>query len=171
MTNEEIKFYRECWLQQRYNTERRSKKADKPFQFLLTFDEWMKIWLESGKLSERGRTRGCYVMSRNNDSGNYEVGNVFIQKFEDNVTQAQLGVTKPERTEKHRRSISERMRNQIAWNKGVAASEDAKRNMSAAKVGKPNPSVSALKTCPHCGKVGGASAMTRYHFDNCKRKE
>ncbi len=27
------------------------------------------------------------------------------------------------------------------------------------------------KTCPHCGKVGGASMMTRWHFDNCKFKE
>lgn len=25
--------------------------------------------------------------------------------------------------------------------------------------------------CPHCGKVGGASAMKRWHFDNCKQKE
>lgn len=23
--------------------------------------------------------------------------------------------------------------------------------------------------CPHCGKVGGKSAMKRYHFDNCKK--
>ena len=23
-------------------------------------------------------------------------------------------------------------------------------------------------TCPHCRKVGGASGMTRYHYDNCK---
>jgi len=24
--------------------------------------------------------------------------------------------------------------------------------------------------CPHCGKTGGAIAMTRWHFDNCKEK-
>ena len=24
--------------------------------------------------------------------------------------------------------------------------------------------------CPHCGKVGGRNALTRYHFDNCKHK-
>lgn len=24
--------------------------------------------------------------------------------------------------------------------------------------------------CPHCGKIGGASNMTRYHFNNCKNK-
>ncbi|AUR86066.1 nuclease associated modular domain 3 protein [Vibrio phage 1.081.O._10N.286.52.C2] len=26
-------------------------------------------------------------------------------------------------------------------------------------------------TCPHCNKTGRGSAMKRYHFDNCKRKE
>ena len=25
-------------------------------------------------------------------------------------------------------------------------------------------------TCPHCGKIGGGSAMMRWHFDNCKNK-
>lgn len=25
--------------------------------------------------------------------------------------------------------------------------------------------------CPHCGKEGGASPMTRYHFDNCKHRQ
>lgn len=23
-------------------------------------------------------------------------------------------------------------------------------------------------TCSHCGKIGGASGMTRWHFDKCK---
>jgi len=27
-----------------------------------------------------------------------------------------------------------------------------------------------LTTCPHCAKVGGLSAMKKYHFNNCKRK-
>jgi hypothetical protein len=26
-------------------------------------------------------------------------------------------------------------------------------------------------TCPHCGKTGGVSNLTRYHFDNCKGKK
>lgn len=26
------------------------------------------------------------------------------------------------------------------------------------------------RTCPHCGLEGKGGAMTRYHFDNCKRK-
>ena len=27
------------------------------------------------------------------------------------------------------------------------------------------------KTCPHCGKIGGAITMPRWHFDNCKEKQ
>lgn len=26
-----------------------------------------------------------------------------------------------------------------------------------------------IKICPHCGKSGGGSNMTRYHFDKCKK--
>jgi group I intron endonuclease len=26
-------------------------------------------------------------------------------------------------------------------------------------------------TCPHCGKTGGISGMTRWHFDNCRSKD
>lgn len=28
-----------------------------------------------------------------------------------------------------------------------------------------------LTTCPHCGKIGGKSAMKRYHFDNCRMRK
>ena len=30
------------------------------------------------------------------------------------------------------------------------------------------PKVRAKTCCPHCGKIGDVSGMTRYHFDNCK---
>jgi ribosomal protein L32 len=45
--------------------------------------------------------------------------------------------------------------------KGKHKSEEAKAAMR-----KPKP----LKTCPHCGKTGGANTITRYHFDNCKHR-
>lgn len=35
---------------------------------------------------------------------------------------------------------------------------------------KKNPRKYRITTCPHCGKSGGQPNMTRYHFDNCKRK-
>jgi hypothetical protein len=52
--------------------------------FRLTFDEWMSIWLASGKWDRRGWRRGQFVMARPGDKGAYEIGNVIICLAEDN---------------------------------------------------------------------------------------
>lgn len=54
----------------------------------LSFERWFEIWLDSGHWHKRGRGAGKYVMSRKNDSGHYEDGNVFIQSGEQNVKDA-----------------------------------------------------------------------------------
>ena len=41
----------------------------------------------------------------------------------------------------------------------VAKSAQSRTGMTYSKV-----------TCPHCGTIGGSSAMPRWHFDNCKIK-
>jgi hypothetical protein len=56
--------------------------------FDLTFEQWMKIWLESGKFSERGRRKGQYCMCRKLDKGGYSVGNVRIRMVEQNIEEA-----------------------------------------------------------------------------------
>jgi hypothetical protein len=70
---------------------------------------------------------------------------------------------------------------QTAWNKGLASElnpltgrprpertpEWSQRISEGNKgVKRPRPKVQ----CPHCGKVGDQSLMTRWHFDNCKVK-
>lgn len=68
-----------------------SKKFDRlgnNVKFLLSFDEWWAIWQASGKFAQRGRRKGDYVMSRVNDVGHYELGNVFIQTHSKNVADA-----------------------------------------------------------------------------------
>ena len=57
----------------------------------LSFDEWWDIWQQSGKWDQRGTSKGKYCMSRKNDTGAYELGNVFIQLSSDNVSQARVG--------------------------------------------------------------------------------
>jgi hypothetical protein len=52
--------------------------------FLLSFDQWQTLWLDSGKWSQRGPRQGQYVMARNGDSGPYAVGNVRICPVEEN---------------------------------------------------------------------------------------
>jgi len=70
---------------------------------------------------------------------------------------------------------------------GVCFSEDRKENISKGRKGKGigpcsdlrRASISAAKlnkqqtkvTCIHCNKIGGVSAMKRYHFDNCKHRK
>jgi ssDNA-binding Zn-finger/Zn-ribbon topoisomerase 1 len=51
----------------------------------------------------------------------------------------------------------------------------ARKGVAPATKGKSMPEVTKQKMrkpkekviCPHCGKIGGISAMTRHHFDNC----
>lgn len=62
-----------------------ARKVGTPF--LLTFEEWWRIWQDSGHWTERGRRRGQYVMSRPGDQGAYEVGNVVIRRAEENVAE------------------------------------------------------------------------------------
>lgn len=50
--------------------------------------------------------------------------------------------------------------------KNIVVSPETKEKLRMAKLGKLQP----LSTCPHCGKVGGASNMKRWHFENCKNK-
>lgn len=56
-------------------------------EFLLTFEEWINIWLDSGHLEERGHCRGQYVMARFGDKGPYAVGNVKIITAEENCSE------------------------------------------------------------------------------------
>ena len=49
-------------------------------------------------------------------------------------------------------------------NSGLKRSKETLKKMSEWQKGKSKPKL----TCPHCGKIGGNSNMTRYHFNNCK---
>lgn len=77
---------------QRGNAERRG------IPFLLTFDQWLTIWMESGRLTERGRGAEKYCMSRVSDCGSYEVGNVFIQTGRTNVSDGNIGKSMSQET-------------------------------------------------------------------------
>ena len=61
---------------------------------------------------------------------------------------------------------------------GREVSLEEREKISKALTGRKNPGVSKSltgidrpkTTCPHCGKQGGDGAMSRWHFDNCKKK-
>lgn len=72
---------------------RKQKRASivRRIGFLLSFREWIEIWTQSGKLDQRGRRRGQYVMARLKDRGPYKVGNVQIITNAENIRDAHEG--------------------------------------------------------------------------------
>lgn len=80
-----MKDYRSAFYSQR-NTAR-----ERGIEFLLTFDEWLQIWLDSGHLQERGRKCGQYCMARFGDKGPYAIGNVKIILHGENLREALVG--------------------------------------------------------------------------------
>jgi hypothetical protein len=56
--------------------------------------------------------------------------------------------------------------------KGIPTGPNGKKGIPTGPSGKQqNPAgKQRIVECPHCGKIGGINAMTRRHFDNCKKK-
>lgn len=87
--------YRDFYKQ--YTNHKASSKQ-RGIDFHLTYDQWLNIWLLSGKLNQRGK----YVMCRFNDVGPYSVNNVYIDLRTTNSRDTSMG--KPNvwtRQEKH----------------------------------------------------------------------
>lgn len=79
LTKNELRLAKKRYNDQRAYCRGRIDKLGNPIEFRLTFDQWLNIWLSSGHYHERGSRRAQYVMSRYNDLGHYEVGNVAIK--------------------------------------------------------------------------------------------
>jgi hypothetical protein len=79
---------KEKYLKQRYrlkkaSTKGRVDKLGNPIEFRLSFEEWTKLWNDAGLLPNRN-----YILSRVNDIGHYEVGNVYVNHNLLNVTES-----------------------------------------------------------------------------------
>jgi hypothetical protein len=125
----------------KYN-EHRANAKKRSIPFLLTFDEWVDIWLASGKWGQRGARKGQYVMARFGDKGAYEVGNVKICRAEEN--RAERNTNYPMKGERNpafgknywlgdtierRAKISERL-------SGVPKSDGTRKKMRATATGR-----------------------------------
>lgn len=137
----------------------RSKRSG--VEFLFTFEEWYKIWIDSGHWHERGCHKGQYVMARYEDKGPYAVGNVKIIKHEENgaerkfkfneeqksylsrvamgrkiSAEARLKISKANSGRKHTTEELQRMRlSNIGKNKGKIHSYETRQKMSKSKMG------------------------------------
>lgn len=75
-------------------TQHKINAKQRGIEFTLTYDEWWKIWEESGKWDLRGCKVGCYVMARKGDAGPYSKDNVLILSFYRNFIDGQQNITR-----------------------------------------------------------------------------
>lgn len=113
--------------------------------FLLTFEQWIKIWLDSGHWEERGRGFDKFCMARYGDKGPYAIGNVKIITNQENgeeqiftdetrkkMSNAGLG---RKFTLEHRKNLGLAQIGNTKWrgNIGRKNSEEVKEKMSQAR--------------------------------------
>jgi hypothetical protein len=94
---------KEAWVFQKCSAKRRG------IEFLLTFEEWLKVWTDSGHLHERGRRKHEYCMARNGDCGPYAVGNVSITTMEENGRLQTPPFLGRSLSDDHRKQVSQSM--------------------------------------------------------------
>jgi len=100
---------RRSTLMSKYKMQKQNATA-RGIPFLLSYEQWLNIWVDSGKLHERGRGANKFCMCRYGDIGSYEVGNVFIGTGRENVRDGNLG-----------KRMTQEVRNKISKaNKGKA---------------------------------------------------
>jgi hypothetical protein len=148
LTTEELQAAQRSYEGKKKGIWRRKDRTGLQLEMRLTFDQWLSIWLESGKILMRGVWKGQYCMARKGDLGHYEVGNVFIQLASENARDAKLG--RPG------------LKGRVSPTKGMKQTEESNLKRSAAKLAQPR------KPCPHCSKDFEPAAYGRFHGERCK---
>lgn len=154
------------------NTTTRLDKLGNRIEFRMSLSEWLDLWLSSDAWRTRlaKRNGSTAVISRINDIGHYEIGNVFIQSSGKNVADAERDYSAP----RARLILMNKARKgQTSFRKGHSLddlygrerSDSIKAKLSRTLTGMPKPT----STCPHCGKEGGRHLMQRWHFNNCPK--
>lgn len=107
--------YRAAYGQHKRDASRRG------ITFLFTFEEWYNLWLWSGKLEQRGRKKGQYVMARYGDKGPYSIANCKIILCEENHSEGSLGKHFPKSDETKQKLRLSQL--------GVKESEETKKKL------------------------------------------
>lgn len=114
----------------RYNDQKDNAKR-RGIPFLLTFEQWLQIWKDSGHLDQRGRKRDEYCMARYGDIGAYEVGNVHIILSSQNMSETVPYI----RTEEWKQDLSNRMKGKQYF-LGQKHSEETRQKISESNKGR-----------------------------------
>ena len=148
MNKYNMNIYKQRYYEHKQNANRRN------IPFLLTFEEWTNIWMNSGTWHLRGKGKGSYVMSRIGDIGAYEIGNVYINTQEQNASDTNKGTTF---TDEHCDKISMAL-------KGKKKSSTAVAKNAIAQLSRPK------YICQHCAKTISGAGNLKQHIAN-KHKE
>lgn len=149
MNANELKKARTAYLKQRYNCESGAKvdALGNRVRMLLTFEQWLDIWVSSGKFHLRGRTKGSYVMSRNGDIGHYEIGNVFIQQFSANVSESYKNRQRVYNSERQSATLSAQLHNpESSVRKALDSHEVKARKIASLKKSLADPSIRKFRS-------------------------
>ena len=120
-----LKKYKE----HRWSVKNRVDAQGNPIEFKLTFEQWKDIWINSGFWHLRGNKKGQYCMSRYNDIGHYEVGNVYIQPNAENTRQHNI-------TYSHSKETKEKIRLKRAMQVIPRGSDNSKAKAIMTPAGK-----------------------------------
>ncbi|NDP63517.1 hypothetical protein [Polaromonas sp.] len=154
LTDDELRKLRNAFnVQKKTQANRKPDRNGNAIRLTMFFEEWLNVWIDSGKIALRGSGRGKFCMSRKNDLGDYAIGNVEIKSCEENSREAKQG-----------RMVSQCTRNKMSASRAGCAKDKEHK----AKLSETHRSLPQVK-CPHCGTKGRkGGAMTRHHFDRCK---
>lgn len=120
-------------------------------------DEWANLTFENGL---DGGQIGCIIKEETRQKlSEAGKGRIHSEESKNKLSKSRMGM---KFSQEHREKLADAKR-------GSTLSEDHKMKISESMKGRPHQTKKT--TCPHCGLVGGATNMTRYHFDNCKLKE
>jgi len=149
-------------MQHAYRSQGYSAK-ERNIEFNLTWQEWITWWIDTGHVAERGAHKDEYVMSRFNDTGPYELGNIKCITQGENKRESCLNPAQMKRTAAGVRKAKlgktyEEMYGDRAKSIALKISKSAKGQ------------IKIQASCIYCKKTGQKAGMTRFHFDNCRNK-
>lgn len=114
----EITKARNAYLLQLHSCKKKLDRNKHKVEMKLTFEEWLSIWISSGKWYLRGKLKGQYCMCRINDIGHYEIGNVFIDLSSTNSRTAPTPIRTEESRDKVRQALIGKSRPKEVFEKG-----------------------------------------------------
>ena len=70
-------------IKKKYN-DHKHQAHSRGIEFLISYEDWLEMWLESGRWEQRGSKKGQYQMTRKLDKGPYSKNNCVIKTVEEN---------------------------------------------------------------------------------------